>query len=101
MIVIITSEGLCEKQADEQKKKTVKKEKRGGRMLKKVLQKAWRERRKGGEAKTREGVLLMISPPAVGLGWSKRRERRGRSEGGRGRKGGTVAEETKWALKSC
>lgn len=43
----------------------------------------------------------MISPPAVGLGWSERRERRGRSEAGRGRKGGTVAEETKWALKSC
>lgn len=43
----------------------------------KVLQKAWRERRKGGEAETREGVLLMISPPAVGLGWSKRRERGG------------------------
>lgn len=51
-------------------------------MLRKVLQRAWRERRKGGEAKTREGVLLMIPPPAVGLGWSKRREggRRGREE---------------------
>lgn len=36
----------------------------------------------------------MISPPAVELGWSERSERRGR-------KGGTVAEETKWALKSC
>lgn len=47
-----------------------------------------------GEAKNREGVLLMISPPAVELGWSERSERRGR-------KGGTVAEETKWALKSC
>lgn len=54
-----------------------------------------REGREGGEAKNREGVLLMISPPAVGLGWSEGRERRGRREGGRGRKGGTVAEETK------
>ena len=59
--------------------------------------------REGGKAKNREGVLLMISPPAVGLG---RRERRGREgkkqgEGGRERKGRTVAEETKWALKSC
>lgn len=65
------------------KQKTVKKEKRGSRMLRKVLQKAWRERGKGGEAKNREGVLLMISPPAVGRGWSERRERRGRSGGGR------------------
>ncbi len=29
----------------------------------------------------------MISPPAVGLGWSERRERRGRSEAGRGEEG--------------
>lgn len=27
----------------------------------------------------------MISPPAVGLGWSEGRERRGKSEGGGGR----------------
>lgn len=40
----------------------------------------------------------MISPPAVGLGWRERRGRRGKEQG-RGRKGGTVAEETKWALK--
>lgn len=84
MTVIITSEGLCEKQADEQKNV---KEKRGGMMLRKVLKKAWRERRKGGEAETREGVLLMISPPAVGLGWSNRMEGGG-SGRGRGNKMG-------------
>lgn len=60
-------------------------EKMEGKMLWKVLQKAWREGRKGSEAKTREGVLLMISPPAVGPGWSKRRKRRGKTEGGGGR----------------
>lgn len=60
-------------------------EKMEGKMLRKVLQKAWRERRKGSEAKTREGVLLMISPPAVGPGWSKRRKRRGKTEVGGGR----------------
>lgn len=50
---------------------------RYGRMLK-VLQRARRWR---WEASAREGVSLMISPPAVGLGWSWRSERRGREEG--------------------
>lgn len=50
-----------------------------GRMLK-VLQRARRWLRKGCETRAREGVLLMISPPAVGLGWSWRSERRGREE---------------------
>lgn len=63
-----------------------------GRMLK-VLQRARRWRRKGWEARAREGVSLMISPPAVGLGGSWRSEGRGRGreEGrnsGRGNKMG-------------
>lgn len=76
----------------------MKKEKRERQVAEwgRCCKKGWREIRKGGEARTREEVLLMISPPAVGLGWSKRRERREV-----GWKGGTVAEETKWALKSC
>ncbi len=40
-------------QADEIQ--TVKKEKRGGRMLRKVLQRAWRERRKGREGRPEPG----------------------------------------------
>lgn len=88
---VITGESIFVKRV-QMKKKSAKKEKRGGRMLRKVLQKAWRERGEGGregeggEAKNREGVLLMISPPAVGLG---------RSEGGRG---GEVREE-QWQRK--
>lgn len=48
-------------------------------MLRKVLQGGREEGKEGDKAKNREGVLLMISPPAVGLGGSERRE------GGEGR----------------
>lgn len=49
----------------------------------KVLQRARRWRREGREAGAREGVSLMISPPAVGLGWKLEKQGEGEGEGGR------------------
>lgn len=98
----VTNKGVCDQQTA---KKEKEKRKTGqGRMLseegvaKKKKNVGGRRGREWRPALGR-GALLMISPPAVGLGRSRRRERRRGGEGGR--EGGTVAGKTKWALKSC
>ena len=101
MIVIITSEGLCKKQADEAKNSEGGE--KGRQDAEEGVAESWEGETEGRGGQKQGGGIANDFTSSCGTWLEREKGKEGKERGSEegGRKGGTVAEETKWALKSC